>query len=51
MYGVVWLCSVEKAKEALVLPSHSLVLDLEYNQRECLHKQILMKQIQMIFHV
>lgn len=42
---------VEKAKEALVLPGHSLVLDLEYKQILCLHKRCLMKHIQMTFCV
>lgn len=42
---------VEKAKEALALPSHYLVLDLENQQIECLHKQILTKNIQVTFCV
>lgn len=35
--------SLEKPKEALVLPSDPLVLDLEYKQVESLHKQNLTK--------
>lgn len=40
---------VEKAREALVLLNHSLILDLDYTQIEYLHKLILMKHIQMTF--